>query len=304
MSSLGKATRLAVRLKWRRLAWAILRRILPYNAWADRICATLKFRIAHGRSPDLKTSPIRFNDHLFKIKTDGTLLDPLRQFISDKEYVKLYVAMQAGHQHTVETYGVLHSEDEVDYLQLSQFPCVIKPTHASGRVLLQMTPDDLLNRDLLKAWLRYDYYRNTREQNYKYLTPKVIIEEFITDDGKNPAPDYKILCFGGTPQLIQIDLDRYETHLQHFYDTAWNRLQYSVGFESRSENDPKPPQLEKMLEIAAKLSHPFPFLRVDMYVSSTEVKVGELTNCPHSASRPYSPRSVEFTLGRFLDREG
>ena len=76
-----------------------------------------------------------------------------------------------------------------------------------GRVLLQMTPDDLLNRDLLKAWLRYDYYRNTREQNYKYLTPKVIIEEFITDDGKNPVPDYKISCFGGVPQLIQVDLD-------------------------------------------------------------------------------------------------
>ena len=70
-----------------------------------------------------------------------------------------------------------------------------------------------------------------------------------------------------------------------------------------SENDPKPPQLEKMLEIAAKLSHPFPFIRVDMYVSGTEVKVGELTNCPNSASRPFSPRSVEFTLGRFLNRE-
>ena len=157
MASLGRAIRLIARLKWRSLAWAILRRTLPYNAWADRICATLRFRIAHGRSPDLKTSPIRFNDYLFKIKTDGTLLDPLRQFISDKEYVKLYVAMQAGPQHAVKTYGVLHSEDEVDYLQLSQFPCVIKPTHASGSVLLQMTPDDLLNRNLLKAWLRYDY---------------------------------------------------------------------------------------------------------------------------------------------------
>ena len=304
VSSLRKATRLVARLKWRRLIWAILSRILPYNAWADRICATLRFRIAHGRSPDLKTSPIRFNDYLFKIKTDGTLLDPLRQFISDKEYVKLYVAMQAGHQYPVKTYGVLHSEDEVDHLQLSQFPCVIKPTHASGPILLQMTPGDRLNRDLLKAWLRYDYYRNSREQNYKHLTPKVIIEEFITDDGKNPAPDYKILCFGGVPQLIQVDLDRHKNRLQHFYDTAWNRLQYSVGFESRPENDPKPPQLEKMLEIAAKLSHPFPFIRVDMYVSGTEVKVGELTNCPYSASRPFSPRSVEFTLGGFLDREG
>ena len=264
----------------------------------------MRFQIAHGRSPDLKTSPIRFNDYLFKIKTDGTLLDPLRQFISDKEYVKLYIAIHAGHQYAVKTYGVLHSEEEVDYLQLNQFPCVIKPTHASGRLLLQLTPDDHLNRDLLKAWLRYDHYQNTREQNYRYLTPKVIIEEFITDDGKNPAPDYKILCFGGTPRLIQVDLARYEIHLQHFYDIAWNRLQYSVGFDSRPENDPKPPQLEKMLEIAAKLSHPFPFMRVDMYASDKEVKVGELTNCPHSASSPFSPRAVEFTLGRYLDSDG
>ena len=282
------------------MAWAVLRGILPYNAWADRICAELKFRIAHGRSPDWNTSPIRFNDYLFKIKTDGTLLDPLRQFISDKEYVKLYVAMLAGHEHAVKTYGVLHSDDEVDALQVNRLPCVIKPTHASGPILFQLTPNTPLNRDLLKAWLRYDYYRDTREQNYKHLTPKVIIEEFITDDGRNPAPDYKVFCFGGAPELIQVDLDRYETHLQHFYDTAWNRLQYSIGFASRPENDPKPPQLEKMLEIAARLSQPFPFLRVDMYVRGAEVKVGELTNCPHNASRPFSPPSVEFTLGRFL----
>ena len=301
MSSPSKATPLVVRSQGRRLAWAMLTRILPCNAWADRICATFRFRKIHGRFPDLKTSPIRFNDYLFKIKTDGTLLDPLRQFISDKEYVKLYVAMQAGQQHAVKTYGILRTEDDVDCLQLSQFPCVLKPTHASGVVMLQMTPEDHLDRDLLKDWLRYDYYRDSREQSYKHLTPKVIIEEFITDDGENPAPDYKILCFGGTPRLIQVDLDRYGTHLQHFYDTSWNRLQYSVGFESRPENDPKPPQLEKMLEIAAKLSRPFPFIRVDMYVSDTEVKVGELTNCPHSADKPYSPRSVEFTLGSFLE---
>ena len=56
-----------------------------------------------------------------------------------------------------------------------------------------------------------------------------------------------------------------------------------------------------LLAVAARLSQPFPFPRVDMYARGSEVKVGELTNCPHNAGRPFSPQSVEFTLGRFLD---
>ena len=37
-----------------------------------------------------------FNDRLLKIKLDGSLLDPLRQFITDKEYVKYYVSAVVG----------------------------------------------------------------------------------------------------------------------------------------------------------------------------------------------------------------
>ena len=43
------------------------------------------------------------------MKKDGTLLDPLRQFVTDKEYVKYYIASVVGWQHTIETYKVLHA---------------------------------------------------------------------------------------------------------------------------------------------------------------------------------------------------
>lgn len=235
------------------------------------------------------------------MKIDGTLLDPIRQFISDKEYVKSYVASIVGWQHTIKTYRVLHSSVEVDGLKLDCFPCVLKPTHLSGPAMFMTDPKQSLNRELLKSWFEIDHYENSREQNYKYLRPKVLIEEFFSEDGKTVPSDYKFLCFNGVPKIIQVDADRYGDHVQSFYDLSWNRLRFNVGYHEAIENEPRPVALDDMLDIASLLSSPFSFIRVDMYCNDQDVRVGELTNCPHSAGRKFDPPESEFMLGELFE---
>ena len=231
------------------------------------------------------------------MKVDGTLLDPLRQFVTDKEYVKQYVTAVVGRRYAMETFQVLRTDEDVDRLELTRFPCVVKPTHSSGQVLILHGPTEPVDRERLKSWLHRDYYRLTREQNYKYLRHKIIVEEFFSEDGRTAPSDYKVFCFDGVPKFIQVDSDRFVDHTRNLYDTAWKRLPYVYHYPARTQDDPPPPQLEQMLDIASKLSCPFSVIRVDLYTDGTTVKVGELTNSPGSGNERILPSSGEYALG-------
>ena len=154
-----------------------------------------------------------------------------------------------------------------------------------------------MDRELLRHWLRLDNYRKTREQNHKYLRPKIIVEEFFSEDGRTVPSDYKVFCFDGVPKFISFDVGRFVNLTSNLYDDAWNRLPYALLRPTRTQDDPPPAQLERMLNIASKLSKPFSFISVDLYTDGTAVKVGELTNCPESSNGRITPSSGEYALG-------
>lgn len=234
------------------------------------------------------------------MKLDGTLLEPLRQFVTDKEYAKYYISAVAGEQYTMQTLQMLHTVEQVNRLQLSQFPCVVKPSHLSGQVQFLLEDDRTLNRTLMRDWLKQNYYHKTREQHHKYLTPKILVEEFFSDGGSSIPNDYKIYCFKGSPRFVQVDLGRFTHHTRDFYDTDWQCLPWTLMYPASEAAIPRPDNLEEMLDVAAKLSAPFSFIRVDMYTTGKETRVGEMTNCPESASGRIRPLSGEYALGRML----
>ena len=248
-------------------------------------------------------NPESFSDHLYRLKVDGTLRDPLRIFITDKEYAKYYIASVVGSQHVIETYGIVRTRSEVDRLRLDRLPCIVKPTHLSGHVAVHVESNQPVDRERLKQWLDLDYYKSSREQNYKGLRPKVIVEEFFSEDGRTVPDDYKIFCFQGVPGLIQVDSNRFSGHTRSLYDTGWRRLPMTLRYPGTPFTHSKPAELERMLDLASRLSKPLSFVRVDMYVAGGRIKVGELTNCPGSAVEKIEPASGEITLGRLFTRK-
>ena len=277
------------------------RRFLPVGHWGDVVAAVADSMVKRGRIPRLHT-PRLFNDHLLKLRVDGTLREPLRRYITDKEYLKKYVASLVGVEYTLETYAVLRNRDEVDRLVVARFPCVVKPTHMSGRVVICTDPRTPVDHAQLKRWLRTDYYKRTREANYKNLARKIIVEEFFSRDGHTVPHDYKIFCFYGCPRLIQVDSDRFRRHTRNFYDLSWNRLPFKIAYPARDENHPRPRRLEEMIEVARTLAKPFTSIRVDLYVDQHSVKVGELTNCHGGGTEAIEPAAAESWLGDLFDR--
>ena len=281
---------------------SLLKRSLPRNNWGDAVYAAVQYRYRQGRWPREATQAW-FSDRLYALKVNGSLRDPLRRFVTDKECVKQYIVGVVGWRYVAETYHVVRTKTAVEQLVLERFPCVVKPTHLSGRVEIHRGADEPLRRGVVKKWLDIDYYRKSREQNYRGLEPKVIVEEFLSEDGETVPEDYKVFCFEGTPKLIQVDSDRFANRTRTLYDTAWNKLPVTLTYRNTSELHPKPAVLDEMLHVAARLARPFSFIRVDLYVVGDRVNVGELTSCPGSAGEHLRPLSAEIVLGRLFEAE-
>ena len=276
----------------------LLRHLLPKTLWGDRIFNLWLFYKGHGRFPEYP--PVRFNDHLFALKSNGSHYDPLIQFVTDKEFAKLYFSVTAGRDYVIETYRILRTRSEIEDFVPDRLPCVIKPTHASGPILICTDPSVPLDRTKLYDWFGINRYILKREQNYRFLRPKIIVEEYFSEDGRTAPKDYKIFCFHGIPKFIQVDSGRFTEFTRSFYDLSWNRISMTIKYPAAKQEDAEPVLLEEMLGIARKLSAPFPFVRVDMYASETEIRIGELTFTPGGIVQALRPDETEFVVGSYL----
>ena len=63
-----------------------------------------------------------------------------------------------------------------------------------------------------------------KEWQYKNIPPCLIIEKLILDESNYIPNDYKVYCFNGTAELIQVDTSRSKKgHLRFWYDKCWNK---------------------------------------------------------------------------------
>ena len=270
----------------RQFMYRVTLKVLPNSDWADNLVALFKFLWRHRRWPGSRKT---LNDHLYLIKTTNAIVEPLRLFVTDKEYVKLYVKATIGEKYNVPTIAVLRSPVEAhDYHYTNG--CCIKPTHLTGKVEFcteRHTPD----LAVIDSWFRTSQYRRTRERNYKYLVPKVIVEPILFHDLN--LMDYKIFCVNGKPKLIQVDLDRRTRHTRKYFDCSWNDLPFSLLFPRAEATIGRPKNLESMLEVSGVLSNPFDLVRIDLYTNGTECFVGEITNCHGNTGDNFIPPSSE-----------
>jgi hypothetical protein len=254
----------------------LLLRFLPKSRFGDRLHHLAFFYVAHRRFP--RRGSGLFNDYLFFLKTSDEIEDALRQFTSDKEFVKYWLAQRLGKELTPKTLKIL-SPDE---LAPGAVPnnCVAKPTHLSAIVAFarpKISDSDLLR---LKQSMNNNIYDVSRERNYRNLKPKVICEEMIASPEQ--IIDYKIFCYRGKRRIVQIDVGRHSNHHRSLYSCEW--LPIPVTYSKPCGPDiERPPRFGEMIELARTISSDFESVRVDLYVAGDKIVVGELTHCPEQA---------------------
>jgi hypothetical protein len=150
-----------------------------------------EWRKTHGAFPKI-IRPVTFNEKVLQ----RNLFDrrAVLTQLADKAAVRSYVEQRLGPEILPKLYYLTSRPDTIPFDELlDRF--VVKPTHGSGWVQLvsdKSTLDRAALIELCSDWLKRSYYKETREQVYKHIEPRIIVEELI-DDGSGAAPnDYKL----------------------------------------------------------------------------------------------------------------
>lgn len=273
--------------------WNLLSAVLPETIWADSVYAFIKFVRVHRRLPS--TRAMMLNDMLYRIKTSGELVNPLRVFLTDKEYFKVYVKSILGDNYVVPTLKVLRSKEEVDAFIFPREFCV-KPTHLSGSVMISR--GGRVDKEELKSWLELNHYHISRERNYLFLRPKIIVEPIIF--GQEDITDYRIFCYRGKAKLICLDIGKYSQYRRAFYSIDWVRQNFSLGYPIYEGMMERPSNLEEMIRVTEQLAQGLDFVRVDIYSNGNKILFGEMTHCHASASQRFLPLEAEYNASRMI----
>lgn len=278
----------------------IKRRFLEYLP--DKAYVMLDYLFYFGKLPNLR-NPQNFSEKIQWLKIYGGL-EKYSQYV-DKYKVRNFVSQKAGKKYLVPLLGVWEKFEEIDFGQLpKQF--VLKATHGSSYNFICKDKSSLNLKklqEITRRWLRENFYQKTREVQYRDCQPRLIAEPYL-EDASGGLTDYKIHCFNGQPYFIEVIWDRFTKPKLSYVDVdlSWRKLPISYRRNPYpAKTPPKPRQLEEMILLAKKLSKPFTYVRVDLYLVRGVVYFGELTFTPGNGMDKFEPPETDFQLGKLID---
>ena len=255
------------------------------------------YRRAHGALPNV-IRPQTFTEKVIhRILFDRR---PILAQLEDKLAARSYVEARLGPGILPQVYYVTDRPETIPFDKLPE-KFVVKPTHGSGWVQIVIDKSAVDQPQLIDTcyqWLNRSFYQESRVRVYKYIEPRIMVEEFI-DDGSGAAPnDYKVFVFGGRAEMLQVDATRFTDHRRRFYTPAWEKLDVLLIYDDICGDVPRPPHLAEMIIAAETLGKDLDFLRIDFYDTSTRLSVGEFTTAPEGGWSRFQPQAFDCHLGK------
>ena len=277
------------------------------NFLSDRNYIRFRHWKRYGKTLNLK-NPKTLNEKINWLKIHDRT--PLHTLCADKFAVRNYVLEKIGAQYLIPLYFQTKYPKEIVPENLREFPCIIKTNHDSGGGIFVHESENVdwskVQNELAERMER-NYYEKAREWQYKNIEPCIIVEKLLLDDKGKVPMDYKIHCFNGKPEIIQIDLDRFSDHKRNLYDTDWNLLPFTWSMWENGKplwtngrKIPQPNNLETLIKLAKTLSSDFIYTRIDFYEVDQSVFFGEITFHPGSGLEKIYPEEWAYTLGKRL----
>ncbi len=267
---------------------------------SDKLYIRWKYRGETGLKLNIQ-KPKRFNEKLQVLKLDQDFFG--YSIYADKYEVRKHVAKTIGVKYLIPLIKLYDYVEEIDFDELpDQF--VLKCTHDSGTIVIcrdKSTLDREAAKKILQDGLDRNYYYEHREPQYKNIKPRIICQEFLSTDTGDVPLDYKIFCFNGTPAFIEVDTNRFENHGRVIYDTHWEKAPFSIKFLTPDLTAPKPENLDEMLDVCAKLSKGFKFVRVDLFSVNQKIFFVELTFQHGAGYEKFFPDEYDAKLGDMLN---
>lgn len=261
--------------------------------WAERV---------FGRAFDID-HPKTFDEKIQWLKVYDTT--PLKTKLTDKLLVREYIKEKLGGKYLIPLISSWDSPYKIDFGELPSqyvlkcnhgcgFNIVVKDNKSADRIEIVRKLDTWMNTDFSRVW--------GFELQYGNIERRIVAEEYIEQlDGG--LLDYKIHCFNGRPDFIQIIGDRdliKHTAKQVFVDIDYKKLDFTEGTYPLYDTCPsKPENWEEMMQIAEILAGDFIYVRVDLYSIKGRVLFGEMTFTPAGGYHPnWDPRETDKLWGK------
>lgn len=278
------------------------------GAYFPSMGAKIKYRIAYGEKCDLN-NPKTFSEKLLWLSLNTYRNNPLILKLSDKYLVRDYIAQQGLSDILSGLYHVWEDPKEIDFGKLPK-SFVLKLSQGCGTNILCADKDlldEIMVCSTLGKWKSGQFLYDKRMANVGGLTVRelkkyYLCEEYLNPNGDGGLVDYKIYCFNGVPKAILVISGRFSEINGVFMTPDWAFLSELKGkYKVPDKPFPRPKSLDRMIEVARKLSEPFPFVRVDMYDVSGEAIFGELTFFPNGCVKMQETEINGKTMGELLD---
>lgn len=221
--------------------------------------------------------------------------NPMLTRLADKILVRDFVEERIGREYIN---PIIWQGTDPSHIPFDSLPdkCMAKTNHGSGFNYVLARPVDRQAVNLqFRKWLHENYYFVGREIQYKKITPSILIEPFIIEDGSEWPHDYRFWCFGGRLEFIQADNHAHD--INTFFDMDWNRLPFYYRNCDLDIDIPKPRRLPEMIEVATRLSYGFDFVRVDLFHTNERIIFGEMTFMPLAGMMRFIPPCWDRILG-------
>jgi hypothetical protein len=248
----------------------------------------------------------------------------------DKVAVRDYVASLSSQVTLPRLYQVVENARDLDP---SMWPeeFVIKPSHGSGALVIVskerreglgyeipngdfrwdngiwgMRSEDLNPHTLEKLgqqWLKsgFEYWSpKFAEWAYRHVPRRIIVEELLVGTEAHPLVEARFHCFHGVVRVARV------TNVLTPERRAWTLDPEGHVLDAWLESDPikevapfiVPPMWSAALAEAATLSQDIDYLRVDLYLTQTEVYFSELTPYPNGGAVDFIPEDLSKALAR------
>lgn len=275
----------------------------------ERIYLKYRYKKRFGMFPDLN-DPKTLNEKIIWLKLHDRT--SLHTRCADKYEVREFIKEKIGEEYLVPLYFQTRNVNEVIADNLPDTPFIIKTNHDSGGGIFVLDKSKIDWEDIqqkLKKRMGKNYYPQSKEWQYKNITPRVIVEKLLQNNKGDIPEDYKLHCFNGKVRMIQVDMGRGTTnHSRNWYNTDWQREPYKWSSpkglgkytDPSVEDGPRPETLKKMISLSEIISYHFDYVRVDWYDVDDVLYFGEITFHHDGGNQPILPEQWDLKLGSEL----
>jgi hypothetical protein len=296
-------------LKKNRWINALYRALLAFGkAYMPITRARLAYWVTYRKALNLK-HPTTFSEKLLWLSFHTYRNNPQIMRLSDKFFVRPYVTEVVG-DHVLNP--LLRVYEDLSDIRWEDLPSSFALKISQGCKTNLLVEDKAaiqpqLLSDTLQSWGTGQRLYDREMANIGGIAlsdyKKVyVLEPFLSQPGEASPIDYKFYCFNGEPKAILVIQDRFGHKKGLFMSLDWQVLSHLTGsYQDPSGVFERPKGLEQMIEVAKKLSQPFPFVRVDLYDLDGRVVFGELTFFPNGCIGMQETVIDGKTMGEWLD---